>query len=128
MPDEKDYEIPKHRKKSPSANRSVSARRADHRHDYEKVIIQEDSADPLKSCWWARRCRICGRVEDRGRFKTGAKAGLVEKTVRVAGSRIDVYFTAAELREKYPGVPILVKTSARGEYEDLDIRKSRGSR
>lgn len=121
MPDEKDYEIPKHRKKSQSASRSVSARRADHRHDYEKVIIQENSADPLKSCWWARRCRICGRVEDRGRFKAGARAGLVKKTVRVCDSRIDVYFTAAELREKYPGVPILVETSARGEYEKIKI-------
>lgn len=40
------------------------------------------------------------------------RAGLVKKTVRVAGSRIDVYFTADELREKYPGVPILVETSA----------------
>ena len=126
MNDEREFEIPKHRKKSDSADKSVSAKRADHRHDYEKVIIQEDTAgstDPLKRYYWGKRCRICGRVVDRGQFKSASREGLVKKTVRIAGSRIDVYFTADELHEKYPDTPILIANSDWSGYEGLIIRK-----
>ena len=125
MSDEKELEIPRHRKKSKTASKSVSVKRADHRHDYEKVIIQRspsDDPDPLKQYYWGKRCRICGRVEDGSMLKASATKGLVKKTVNVLDSRIDVFFTAEELREKYPDTPILAANSDRSGYEELIVR------
>ena len=62
-------------------------------------------------------------VVDRGQFKSASREGLVKKTVRIAGSRIDVYFTADELHEKYPDTPILIANSDWSGYEGLIIRK-----
>ena len=102
--------------------KSISAKRADHRHDYEHVIIQEglpDSPDPLKSFFWGKRCKICGRVDDSDWFKAGARDGLIMKTLRVRGCDIPIYFTAEQLREKYPHAPLLIRKAGGGGYEEL---------
>lgn len=122
MTDKRESEVPRHRKKSRSASRSVSSRRADHRHDYEKVILQwgrSDDPDPLKQYYWGKRCRTCGRVVDPLYPFPSVSQGLVKKTVRAGNSRIEVFYTADELREKYPGTPILVEKSDGCGYVEL---------
>ncbi len=55
-----DFELPpKYRKKSKTARRSNVRKRADHKHDYEKMIVRD-----VFGFFWGRKCRICGKIND----------------------------------------------------------------
>ena len=132
MAKEKDYdkrtlvspedEIPTYKKKSVSASKSSAEKRARHKHDYELVIIQRFFQGD--ACYWGKRCKMCGRVDDSGEFKATASKGLVKKTVKVELSDSSTYFfkvfySPDELKNLFPGVPILGHNRETREYVDM---------
>lgn len=49
-------DIPKYKKKK--KNNSSAKKRSDHKHQYEKIIVE----DFLGGFCWGERCKICGRI------------------------------------------------------------------
>ena len=115
---EKDIEkdIPRHRKKSKSAARSVSGRRADHKHDYEGIIIRDVDGE---SFFRGGRCRICGRVKDDNWSREDAYKDFVRKTVNVKGYSFRVFYKLDEIRGMYPGTMIMARNETTREYEEI---------
>jgi hypothetical protein len=135
MAKEKDYnkrtlvspedEIPTHKKKSVATSKSSVEKRSSHKHDYERVIIQSSFQED--TYYWGKRCKICGRVDDRDKFKASASKGLVKKTVKVEMSDsstyyFKVFYSTAELKNLFPGVPILCYNRETREYVDFAVR------
>lgn len=106
----KDYdEIPQHRKKSQTASKSDSGKRADHKHEYIPAIFI--------SLWneWGGVCKVCGRLNyGYRRFSTSRHEGLLRPNVK--GVRASDYLTVAELKTKFPGVPIYKLDTEFKEY------------
>ena len=103
-------EIPSHKKKSVTASKSSVEKRSRHKHDYERVIILRSFKDD--AYYWGKRCKMCGRVDDRDELKASASKGLVKKTVKIEMSDSSTYYykvfySTAELKKLFPGVPIL---------------------
>ena len=132
MAKEKDYdkrtlvspeeEIPTYKKKSVSASKSSAEKRARHKHDYERVIIQRSFQGD--AYYWGKRCKMCGRVDDSGEFKATASKGLVKKTVKVELSDSSTYFfkvfyEVQELKKLFPGASILRYNPETREYVDI---------
>ena len=114
--------VPAHRKRSNSASRSVSGKRARHKHDYEKVIIKVGAGS--FEYYWGRRCRTCGRVDDSGMFKPGASDDFVRASKEVrfnSGERyvIREFYSVRELKKKFPGVLILKYDFKQRKYEEV---------
>ena len=117
-----EQEVPPHKKTSKSASRSVGARRSDHKHDYEKVIIQDDLTGGMGfRCHWAKRCRICGRVDDSNWLKESDDLVKTRKTVPVGNSTctIRLYYSLPELRKKFPEVTIMRYNYDNREFEEV---------
>ena len=117
-----EQEVPPHKKTSKSASRSVGARRSDHKHAYQKVIIQDDPAGGMRSrCHWAKRCRICGRVDDSNWLKESDDLVKTRKTVPVGNSTctISLYYSVPELRKKFPEVTIMRYDYDNREFEEV---------
>lgn len=115
-------EVPAHRKRSKSASKSVSGKRARHKHDYEKVIISVGVGS--FEYYWGRRCRICGRVDDSGMFKPGASDDFVRasKEVRFNSGETCVireFYTVRKIKELFPGVHILKYDFKLKKYEEV---------
>ena len=96
-------EIAPHKKKSRTASKSNSSKRSDHKHDYEKVILES---------WfgfeWGKRCTICGRIDSGPfNFSTSSRFDFMKpETTKKPGISFRDYLTIAEIKEKFPGVPI----------------------
>lgn len=88
---------PRYRKKH--SQKSKSAKRSNHKHDYEKVIIKT-----LIGWRWGGRCRICGRINSGNGFSS-KEFVRPESRYKSAISRSDFY-SAAELQRIYPDVGI----------------------
>ena len=104
-----------YRKKSRTASKSDSKKRADHKHKYEPVIIADR---PFPALYWGKRCSICGRMQERNRFspdldfvKTEARG---KNRQRITGEEI---MSIPEIRAKYPGVDIVGVEEARPAEE-----------
>ena len=122
LPVSPEEETPAHKKKSNAASTSSVGKRSSHKHDYEKVILQRSFQDD--GYFWGKRCKICGRVDDRDEFKTAASEGLVKKTVKVelhdsSTHYFKVFHTTDELNKLFPGVPILRYSRETREYVDM---------
>lgn len=112
-------ESPTHKKKSETSSKSASIKRSNHKHDYEKVIIESGLSAP--KYYWGKRCRICGRVDDSGMFKEGATEGLVKKVekVQVQEDRYSfkIFYPLRELKTLFPDTTILEYNSRK--YEEM---------
>ena len=105
-------DIPKYHKKGQSS-KSSSAKRSDHKHNYEKVI----SNDGWLGFIWSRRCKVCGRMDT---YYQWPSALNYQDFVVADGPRYRRGMTVEEVREKFPDIPIYVRAE-NGEYELVDI-------
>lgn len=105
-----------HRKKSKSASHSVGDKRSDHKHDYERCILENPIGNGF---FWGGKCSICGRINEDNWLKAKGKKGLVKKVVKVKTFEIEVFYTLPELRQLYPGVTILGLNRESGAYEEI---------
>lgn len=136
MSEEKEYtkrtlvtteeETSAHKKKSKTSSKSASTKRSDHKHDYEPIIIEYDKGRLTNKYYWAKRCKICGRVDDNpGWFKPDGKKGLIKKkeTVKLQSGdtfTFDIFYSFRELQKLFPGTAIMKCTNyGRGEYEEV---------
>ena len=94
-------EIPKYKKKK--NNSSLSKKRSDHKHDYEKVIIENF----LGNYVWEYRSKICGRFKSEN--FTNREKGLLKETFDGKMNRV-VYrsLSIPEIHIKYPDVRVFV--------------------
>lgn len=94
---------PRHRRKSRTASKSNSGKRADHKHQYEKIILKW-----IFGFRWSRRCSVCGRIDDSlGGFSASLYQDFLKpeaKNSRGISSRD--YLNIPEIRAKFPGVDI----------------------
>lgn len=106
-------DVPKHRKKSKTASSSASAKRSDHKHQYEKVIM---------GSWlgfqWATRCTVCGRFNDMYNNFKSRYEGLFNDDLKSPGLSIRKCLTADELHKKYPDIKIYIENETTHEYEE----------
>jgi len=108
-------------KKKKTSSKSKSSKRADHKHDYEKVILES---------WlgyeWGGMCKICGRIggncfnfssKDRKDFMKPRSSESVGYTIRD-------FLTVDEIKEKYPGIKIFKfdKTVRHGWVSYKEVR------
>ena len=93
-----DNDVPKYRKKK--SNSSRSEKRADHKHDYQRVIVGNRLGS---GAWhWSKRCSVCGRF---GLDKTMTNEFLKPNTFDNVW-RLFAYLSLDEVRQKYPDTPI----------------------
>ena len=107
-------ETPTHKKKSNAASTSSVEKRSDHKHDYERVIIQNSFQQD--GYFWGKRCTICGRVDDSDEFKATATKGLVKKIekVKLNGEvfNIKVFYSESDLKkcfQKFQFLGVILK-------------------
>lgn len=131
MANEKDYdkrtligaeeETSKHKKKSKTSSKSVSSKRSNHRHDYERVIIKSGFSDA--EYHWAKRCRICGRVDDSEWSKETAMDGLVKRyekgQIKENTYSFRVFYSPDELKKLFPNTAVLKYNCEKREYEEV---------
>ncbi len=87
----------RHKKKRPQT--SKSSKRSDHRHKYEKVIVQTPVG------WdWSKHCIICGRLSNKFVF-VSRDFIRPDRREGVGISSADFY-GLEELRQHFPDVPI----------------------
>ena len=93
----------RHRKKSKTASISNSSKRADHKHQYERVIVKS-----FLGYRWGRKCSVCGRFDDRLKYALSANSRDFMKAEAIGKPGIwsSDYLSIAEIRSKYPDVPI----------------------
>ena len=98
-------EVAPHKKKSKTADKSSSAKRSDHKHDYEKVILES-----FFGFKWGYRCRICGRIDSKPtKFSmSGRDSFLKPEAVNKAGVKYRDWLTIPEMRSKFPFTRIFV--------------------
>ena len=81
------------RRRKKKINTSQAKNRSDHKHDYEKIIVES-----FLSGWnWGKVCKICGRVEQNNYNSCSdfLKSKKENEFVRT-------FLTADEVHEKYP--------------------------
>ncbi len=93
----------RHRKKSKTSSKSNSSKRADHKHQYERIILKW-----ICGFRWAKRCAICGRVDDSfGGFSSARYQDFIrpaeENRSRIVNHN---YLSIPEIRTKYPSIDI----------------------
>lgn len=102
-----------HRKQSATSSKSVSFKRSNHKHEYERIIVQD-------FFWysWGGRCKICGRYKRPGSFFSGARNQDFMKpgTSHSNGISSDDYLSVEELHEKFPNTPI-----CKYDYETFEL-------
>lgn len=107
-------EVSKYRKRSDTSHRSDSKRKADHTHDYEKVIIRS-----IIGYKWSGRCRICGKFQSQysNYSRSGCQDFIRPECKNKPGISSGSFLSVAEIRSKYPG--ILIYKSSESGYENI---------
>lgn len=109
-PQEHDEDV-RHRKQSKTSRTSQSARRSNHKHEYEKVIIRE-----FIGYAWSSRCRLCGRFQSGySRFSTTRYMDFRRpESFGKPGISNQDFLSLEEIRARYPGIPVYEFS-----YEDM---------
>jgi hypothetical protein len=95
-------DISPHKKKSETATKSKSSKRADHKHQYERVIIKW-----IFGYKWGQRCKVCGRVDDGNSFSRSHREDFLKpEAIGKPGISNRDYLSLTELHTKYPNVDI----------------------
>ena len=96
-------EVAPYKKKSKTASNSNSSKRADHKHDYEKVVLKS-----IFGWRWGRRCKVCGRIDSAPyNFSTNGRDDFLKpEAIGRPGVSIRSFLNAEEIKEKYPGIRI----------------------
>lgn len=114
-------EMAAHKKKSKTSSKSASKKRSNHRHDYERVIIESGFSGA--EYYWAKRCRICGRVDDSGLFKEAAMEGLVKRyekaKLKESTYLFRIFYSSDELKNLFPDTAVLKYNYDKREYEEV---------
>jgi len=99
----KDDEFIRYRKKSKTSSKSSSNKRADHKHKYEKIILQW-----IFGYKWSKRCSVCGRIDSvYGSFSTMHHEDFLKpEALKKPGISNRDFLSVAEIRAKFPGVDI----------------------
>lgn len=92
---------PRHRKKH--SQKSKAAKRADHKHEYEKVIIKT-----IFGYCWGGRCRICGRINEGNGYHSKEFIRPECRNKFAIGQRD--FYTEQELQQLYHGVTIVSRS------------------
>ncbi len=113
-PKRRDRLIPdeaRHRKKHPQT--SKSRKRADHKHQYEKVILQT-----IVGWDWGQCCTICGRISNQFAFAS-EDFMRPDRKQRPGVSSADFY-SLEEVLSKFPSIPVYLYDSnfEMKKYED----------
>ena len=98
-------EVAPHRKKSKTASKSNSSKRADHKHDYEKVVLQTWFG------WeWGKRCKICGRIDSFPfNYLRSTRDDFLRPEVIERGSMtLRDFLSIEEIRKKFPDARIFI--------------------
>lgn len=90
-------ESPRHRKKH--SQKSKSVKRADHKHVYERVILQA-----IIGWRWGGRCRICGRLDGKWGFSSKEFLRPESRKKPAIGNRD--FYSEAELHRLFPDTPV----------------------
>lgn len=90
----------RHRKKRPQT--SKSQKRADHKHQYEKVIVQT-----IVGWDWGQHCMICGRFSNR--FVFVCRDFMRPHCKHEHGVSSDDFYSLEELLTLFPDVPIYLR-------------------
>lgn len=93
----------RHRKKSKTASRSNSSKRADHKHQYERIIMKW-----IFGYQWGRRCTVCGRIDDGfGNYSSARHQDFLKpEALKKPGISNRDYLSLKEIRTKYPGIDV----------------------
>lgn len=91
---------PRHRKKHPQ--NSKASKRADHKHEYERVIIKT-----FFGMHWGGRCKICGRI-NAGKYYSDKEFVRPECRNKFAIGLRDFY-SVEELAVLYPGIEVVIE-------------------
>lgn len=96
-------EVLRHKKKSKTASTSNSSKRADHKHQYERVIIKF-----ILGYYWGRKCSVCGRIDEQLKYALTSHGRDFMKPEAIGKPSISTadYLSIEEIRAKYPDVPI----------------------
>ena len=112
-----------YKKKSKTSSKSNSGKRSDHKHNYEQIIIEHGNRRP--EYYWAKRCKICGRVDDGDRFKDISKKGLIKKKKIIklqsgTSYSFEIFYSFIELKQLFPNTSIIRNIDyKKGEYEEV---------
>ncbi len=87
----------RHKRKHPQT--SKSAQRSDHKHQYEKVIVQG-----ILGWTWRKRCHICGRFDNN--YSLYDKEFIRPECRNNRGIAFSDFYIVEELRVIYPGIPV----------------------
>lgn len=104
--DFKNDEIVAHKKKSKTSSKSNSSKRSDHKHDYEKIVVES-----FFGYKWGCRCKICGRIDSKPmKFSNVGKDDFLKPDEPLNGRFLNVnsWLSIQEIRKKFPDTPIYV--------------------
>ena len=98
-------EIVAYKKKSKTSSKSNSSKRSDHKHDYQKVVIES-----FVGYKWGLRCKICGRIDSKPMSYSSSGKDDFRKPESIEGRwlSVDSWLSIPEIRKKFPGTPIYV--------------------
>ena len=106
-------DVPKYRKKKKSG-KSLASRRSDHKHEYQRVILDIG----LGAYHWGGCCTICGRIDDSCGSFAEREEFMHPDEFKRGGLPYRRFLSVPELEEKFPGVPIFKwdLTGCKGSY------------
>lgn len=90
-----------HRKKSKTASHSVSRKRSNHKHIYQKIILHYGGSTLV----WGRQCELCGRVDSSYKASYWSSKDLEVSGSGFCGSWEDRCL--AEIHKRYPEYTIM---------------------
>lgn len=103
VPDEVRY-----RKKHPQT--SKNRKRADHKHQYEKVVLHT-----IVGWDWGQCCTVCGRISNK--FAFASEDFMRPGRKRRSGVSSADFYSLEEVLTKFPGIPVYLYDS------NFEIRK-----
>lgn len=107
-----DNETPKHRKKKDQ--KSKSSHRSDHKHDYERIIVESLFSHYI----WKDRCRICGRTKSLSYDKSIEGLRKPRNTPYISSEN---QYKLEEIREMYPNARIFCwRVDEKGHHSFYD--------
>ena len=113
-----DEEVARYRKKKPQ--NSKSAKRSDHKHQYERAICihVNNFNHEIRSFYWGNRCAICGRgngIElDNSDFRK-------DEWKNYHGWGHDMFLSKEEILAKFPNYPVY-ETDPDDMFKEIRIR------
>ena len=110
-------DVPRHKKKK--SQKSKAKMRSDHKHEYEKIIINS-----MFGWKWGKRCVICGRIDEGHAFSSRDKEDFLKPDLTKSNNRISFrdYLSIQEIEEKFPHIPIFkMRDPKNGDFSYMQV-------